>query len=98
MYFAQRIRRSPPPISINTNLSTTSSSSYTNENTVNKNNNILVPNESIDILLSNKHIGWHYSARFLNSALNAACVSNEIKSGNIQMETASHKWCYFYRC
>jgi hypothetical protein len=96
MYFAQRVRRSPPPISINANPSTTSSSSNTSENTVNNNNNILAPNESIDTLLNNEHIGWHYSSRFLNSALNAACVSNEIKSGTIQMETASHKWCYFY--
>ena len=52
--------------------------------------------ESINGLINDVDIGWRYSARFLNSSLNAACVSNELKSGNIQMETDSHAWCYFF--
>ena len=41
-------------------------------------------------------ISWKYSSRFLNSALNSACVMNELKSGNIQIETEHGKWLYFF--
>ena len=106
MYFAQRGMRLSPPLTDNNRRS-----SHSMDDTAARQERDRTNTEPGVAYSENKapksssssssadeigDISWKYSSRFLNSALNSACVMNELKSGNIQIETEHGKWLYFF--